>query len=402
MNNQSKDGLTEIIEVALAKMPEVGTWQRRFMVVLLNTVLLLRGKLNFKNLARHSELDEKTYRRWFRGKFNFEAFNLRCIEQRAVKGDMVVAMDASFIPKSGKKTFGLGKFYNGCKSRAERGLEISELALIDRRSQQAFGVSCRQTVDQQGKSRPERYAEQVRAAHASLLEDVQHLLVDGYYSKKSFVEPVCALGLDIVGKLRADADLRHLYRGVYRGQGRPKRYDGKVDVRDLSRFVYEGEVKENLHLFTQTVWHVSLKRIIRLALLLDTSDETARYVLLFSTDVELTGHDILDLYSLRFQIEFLFRDAKQLTGLCDCQARDEKALSFHFNTALSAVNLAKLQLLNEHQGDKAFVFSLSSYIQAAFNRKLLNIFLGNLDLELSCHKINAALHNALSFGLADP
>ncbi len=46
-------------------------------------------------------------------------------------------------------------------------------------------------------------------------------------------------------------------------------------------------------------------------------------------------------YRPRFQIEFLFRDAKQFTGLTHCQARDEKALDFAFNLSLSAVNVAK-------------------------------------------------------------
>lgn len=142
-------------------MPEVGLWQRRFIVGLLSTVLLLRGKLNFMKLARHSDLSEKRYRRWLRRAFDFEAFDLHCIEQRTVQGELAAALDASFITKRGKKTFGLGKFYNGCAGKAERGLEISELAVVDRCSRQVFGLSCQQTVDQTGKTRPELYAEHV-------------------------------------------------------------------------------------------------------------------------------------------------------------------------------------------------------------------------------------------------
>ena len=32
-------------------------------------------------------------------------------------------------------------------------------------------------------------------------------------------------------------------------------------------------------------------------------------------------------------IEFLFRDSKQFTGLADCQARDLTKLYFHFNAS---------------------------------------------------------------------
>ena len=208
--------------------------------------------------------------------------------------------------------------------------------------------------------------------------------------------------LEIVGKLRCDANLRYFYRGAYAGRGRPKRYDGKVDVSDLSRFVYEAEVDNNLHLYTQTLWHVSLKRTLRVVLLLNTSQAKPRYLLLFSTDLDLSGAEILELYRLRFQIEFLFRDAKQFTGLTNCQARDEQALHFHVNASMSAVNLAKLDLLAQHQNQQPFVFSLNRYIHHAFSHKLLYRLLANLDLDLTCNKVKLAFERALTFGSPAP
>lgn len=403
MTKQTNDGLTGIIEEALAKMPELGEWQKRFLITLFNTLLLLKGKVNFSSLASHSELGERTYRRGFRRAFDFERFNLNCIEQRPAKGKLVAAMDASYIPKSGKQTYGLGKFYSGCLGRAVKGLEISEIALIDRASKQAFSFSTKQTVDEAGKTRPELYAEHVTDCAATLPKEVKYLLVDGYYSKKRFINPVCALnqGLEVVGKLRCDANLRYLYRGTYAGKGRPKRYDGKVDFGDLSRFIYD-ENEKDLHLYVQTLWHVGLKRTIRVVLLLNTSKPKPRYILLFSTDLSLTAKDILELYRLRFQIEFLFRDAKQFTGLTDCQARDKQALHFHFNAALSAINLAKLDLLNQQPLRQSFVFSLRTYIHRSFSHRLLSRLLDNLDLDLSCTKVKHAFSHALAFGLASP
>ena len=113
-------------------------------------------------------------------------------------------MDASHVPKSGKQTYGLGKFYSGCLGRAVKGLEISELALIDRDSRQAFSFSSRQTVDEVGKTRPEVYAEHVKDCAETLPPELNYLLVDGYYTKKHFVDEVCALerALELVGKLR--------------------------------------------------------------------------------------------------------------------------------------------------------------------------------------------------------
>ena len=114
-------------------MPELGVWQKRFITTLFSTVLLLsEGRMNFSSLARHSFLNEKSYRRGFRREFDFMRFNLNCIEQREGRGELAAVMDASFLAKSGKKTFGLGRFYNGCSGKVEKGLEISELALVDK------------------------------------------------------------------------------------------------------------------------------------------------------------------------------------------------------------------------------------------------------------------------------
>jgi len=61
------------------------------------------------------------------------------------------------------------------------------------------------------------------------------------------------------------------------------------------------------------------------------------------SDIELPALEIYRLYKARFQIEFLFRDAKQFTGLLDCQARSQSALHFHFNASMTALNLLKLE-----------------------------------------------------------
>lgn len=400
MNNQTYDGLLRIIDEALIKMPEVGKWQRDFLRQMFSSVLLLYGKFNFSNLGRHSELNEKTYRRGFRRNFDFEQFNLNCIEQRPTKSQLVAVLDASYIAKSGKETYGLGKFYSGCLGRGVKGLEISELALIDCDSRQAFAFSTQQTVDEEDKTRLELYADHLENCAAKLPPQVRYLLVDGYYTKKGFVDRACSLdqGLELVGKLRCDANLKYFYKGSYSGFGRPKRYDGKVDFENLSRWVYEGEKYKDLHVYTQTLWHVGLKRTLRVTLVLNSSQTKSRYIMLFSTDLFLSGTEILKLYKLRFQIEFLFRDAKQFTGLCDCQARDEKALSFHFNTALTAVNLAKLDLLSRHDPKEAFVFSLRSYIYRSFSHRLLSRLLINLDLDPNCKKVQTAFTHALTFG----
>jgi DDE superfamily endonuclease len=148
-------------------------------------------------------------------------------------------MDASFVPKSGKHTYGLDRFWNGSHSRAERGLEISTLAWLDITDNCAYGLSVEQTPPSADTSDPEAtrmdvYLEQLsRVVKAHDLKFLRYVITDGAYSKQKFVAGGRALELHQIGKLRADAHLRYLYQGSKRpGPGRQKTYDGKVNWSD--------------------------------------------------------------------------------------------------------------------------------------------------------------------------
>ncbi|MBK8535138.1 MAG: hypothetical protein IPL59_08375 [Candidatus Competibacteraceae bacterium] len=58
--------------------------------------------------------------------------------------------------------------------------------------------------------------------------------------------------------------------------------------------------------------------------------------------------------------QFLFRDAKQFTGLLDCQARCPSALHFHFNASMAALNLLKLEDRQRTEGADRSVISIAS------------------------------------------
>ena len=75
-------------------------------------------------------------------------------------------------------------------------------------------------------------------------------------------------------------------------------------------------------------------------------------------------------YKARFQIEFLFRDAKQFTSLSACQARSQAKLHFHFNS--SALTLGKLQA-RQQSGGSQVGFSMASVKRRAFNQHLLSL-----------------------------
>jgi hypothetical protein len=234
---------------------------------------------------------------------------------------------------------------------------------------------------------------------AQMPPTVRYLAVDGAYSKENFVTGAVQLGLEVIGKLRCDTNLRHLYTGKQKPRGRPRQYDGKVDLQDLTRLRFVDSVAPDLDLYTAMVWQVSLKRTIRLAYLRNRRDpERPRFVVLFSTDIQQDPKEIYQFYRLRFRIEFLFRDAKQFTGLQDCQARDVLKLEFHFNASFTALNLAKLDAVQQHTGQQPFVFSMASVKRRVLNRHLLHSFIANLDLEPSLIKSHPNYQSLCDYG----
>jgi hypothetical protein len=90
---------------------------------------------------------------------------------------------------------------------------------------------------------------------------------------------------------------------------------------------------ETLKVFTanlRPVWQSRLAIGARnVAIILKTNLDTQAqaHVILFSTDLDLAYDKIIEFYSLRFQIEFNLRDAKQYWGLEDFMNVKETAVT---------------------------------------------------------------------------
>ena len=388
------------IETVLRQMSRVSIPQRQFMIVLLTTLMYLRGKANFRNLSRYSEISEKTYSRWFRRDFDFIEFNRLSLSDVFTAGHTLAAvLDCSFSEKSGKHTHGLDRFYNSNHGKAEKGLEISTLAVVDIEYNTAYNLSSRQTLklDPPDETRVDWYLSHLKQDRYALPNTVRYLLTDGYYTKKKFTDGVRELDLHQIGKLRHDAHLRYLYRGPQKPRGRPKQYDGKVKFHDLDRLEFVQET-EGIHLYTAVVNAARLKRNLRIVYLLKQEGDKLYTVLLFSTDTDLSALDIYRFYKARFQIEFLFRDAKQFTGLSDCQARCKEALDFHFNAAMTALNLIKLEDRQLAPDSDRRVISILSWKIRKFNEHLLKRFSDMLGLDFSSIKSTPAYEALRNYG----
>jgi hypothetical protein len=314
-----------VVNEILKQMASITKPQEKFLSALFATILVVRGRVNFLNLSRYADYSEKSFRRQFQKEFDFLDFNLRVSRQSiATTSTQLIRQDTSFIPKSGKRTYGLDKFFNTCAGRAQRGLEVSLLSLIDVERNTADALSVQQTPSalKENETRIDFYLQHLREARPRLPQQINYGVFDGYFAKRKFVSGVCSLNLHLISKLRVDARLRYLYSGAQKRRGRRRRFDGQVSLDDLRRFESVGCRDADIHLYTAVVNSLSLQRTIRVVVVVNRKEkEKPRLALLFSTDTSLSATSIYRFYKARFQLEFLLRDAKQFTGLVDCQAR---------------------------------------------------------------------------------
>ncbi len=247
-------------------------------------------------------------------------------------------------------------------------MDICGFAVIDIINNTALHLSAWQTPSatelvNKGLNLLTYYASLVTENAEKFKEFSYYIIADAYFSKKPFVDAMLSVGLHLISRLRDDSVLKYKYYGERTGnKGRPKQFNGKVNIKNLDTNYFSLDLSTgDIEIFSAVVFSKAFKRDIKLAVAVFYKDgkEIARK-LYFSTDLEQGGEKIVRYYRSRFQIEFLYRDAKQFTGLTTCQARSENKLDFHFNAALTAINIAKQDWLST-KNDTLKPFSMTDY-----------------------------------------
>ena len=198
----------------LKQLPGLGLPPRKFLATVFVTIRVLRGRVNVRHLSRDCDYSERTIARQFRAPFDWPAFHQRVLmTARAPRSALVSAHDASFIPTSGQQTFGRGHCCNGCASRAERGLEMSTLAVVDGTRRGALTLAVAQTPPGEAatKAEPEAtrvafYTPQRREHRHRWPSGVTSHGVDGDDAQKNYREEVVRLDRHAITTRRRAAD----------------------------------------------------------------------------------------------------------------------------------------------------------------------------------------------------
>jgi hypothetical protein len=312
----------------------------------------------------------------------------------------LLAGDETVITKAGRKTYGLDRFFSSLMRRAVPGLSFFALSSINVRERRSYPVRVEQmlrTPEEKAASRAKRAKKQVQkkkgaGAKRSLgrpkgsrnkdkanpvlnpeLQRIQrmiqaflatlagklaltYLVLDGHFGNNPALQMVLQCQLQLISKLRADAALFFPYVGRSPKRG-PRRRLGKRVVlpRIPEKYLKAKRVEDGVE--TRIYQAAFLLREfpgpLNVVIILKTHVKTKAqaHVILFSSDLELTPEALIDYYSLRFQIEFNFRDAKQFWGLEDFMNVTPTAVTNAANLSLFMVDVSQVLMCDDRSED---------------------------------------------------
>jgi putative transposase len=300
----------------------------------------------------------------------------------------ILAGDEVVEAKAGKKTYGVGRFYSGLAQRVIPSISVLALSLVDVESRQSYPLYVQQIIPQplpepdvspkvkRGRGRPKgskSYAksepvlspllqllgQMIRAIQAKIAYlQVKHIVLDGNFGNYPSTWLVQQTDLHIISKMKRNAALYLPYSGPKPKRGQTSRYGDKLNYQHLplsAKVASRSEGQYQIETYQLQLYHKDYSNLLNVVIVVKTHLLTGKrgHIILFSTDLTLTAEQIVDYYSLRFQIEFNFRDTKQHWGLDDFMTVKPQAVTNSINLAFFMVNCshAILKPYREHDPD---------------------------------------------------
>jgi putative transposase len=318
--------------------------------------------------------------------------------------EYILAGDEVVFGKAGAETYGIGRFFSSLQNRVIRALSFFVFSVIDVKERRSYPIQAVQMVKEKEAQQKKETAKKSGAdkkrplgrpkgsknkknekpsLSAELLRiqpvlqaflvivkgvlAVRYLVMDGHFGNYPSAWMVLQTGLQFVSKLRQDAAVYEPFTGKYCGTGRPSKYGDKVNVREMKKKYLKSDQKENgirTQIYQVMLLNKEFAFPINVVVILKTNISTHKqaHIILFSTDLELSYEKLFDYYTLRFQIEFNFRDAKQYWGLDDFMNVKQQAVTNAANLSFFMVNFSSVLLRRFRESNPEFgILDLKSY-----------------------------------------
>jgi putative transposase len=328
-------------------------------------------------------------------------------------GEYFLVGDESVVTKSGSETHGLDHFFSGLRNQVVKGIAIFSLSLVSVEERRSYPLQVEQVIRSEAekaaaKERKKKRTQQAKAKVSRKrgrpkgsrnrdktqvvltpeLKRIQKMLrkqlrllsgrvsvrcvaLDGHFGHNNALQMVRQCRLHLISKLRHDAALYFVYAGEPNHIGPHKKYGEKINYRCIpERYLIKKSVQGGIQtcVYQARMLHREFAQTLNVVIITRTHLTTGACanVNLFSSDLALSAEKIIDCYSLRFQIEFNFRDAKQYWGLEDFMNIKQLPVTNAINLSLFMVNLSQvlLRLFRQTHPDSG-VLDLKAYFRAA-------------------------------------
>ena len=386
--NYTEKPMPEILALLSTIASLVSSTTLRQMSQVIFGMLVASGRLTMLGLSRWTEKggSYRTIQRFYHTALSWAALHWLFFKTCFWRADdeYLAAGDEVVLSKAGKATYGLARFFAGLQQRVIPGLAFFTFSLVNVREERAYPLQTTQVVrsaeekaaskakaeakkktdEKKPRGRPKGSKNKdkqavvltpellhIQKALQALLEtlkgwvSLKYVALDGHFGNYPSALMVRQTGLHLISKLRFDAALYVPFTGEHKKPGPKPTYGAKIEVHAMDdQYLKETTIADGLRTdIYQGQWlNKEFAFALNVVIILKTNLETSvqAHVILFSTDLDLSYEKIIQFYSLRFQIEFNFRDAKQFWGLEDFMNVKETAVTNAANLALFMVNFS--------------------------------------------------------------
>ncbi|MEO0533781.1 MAG: transposase [Cyanobacteria bacterium P01_A01_bin.123] len=382
-------------------------------------MLAMSGRVTMLGISRWTE-GEGSYRsvqRFFSTVIPWASLFWVLFQQQCYRRQerYILAGDEVVVTKAGRQTYGLDRFYSSLYDKAVPGVAFFALSLVAVGERQSYPVSVEQVVRTAEEKAAIEAAKAAKAAKqkaaqpgspapvsrggrpkgrktkakdevtltpelqrlsaglAALLSriggwlTVNYLVLDGHFGNNNALCMVRAQRLHLISKLRSDLALHQ----PYTGSNKRAKYGLRLDYQALpvawltQQSVTSGRTGTlQTNRYQGTAVHEQFAYPLNVVILekINLRTQARGHVILFSSDLALAADVLVDYYSLRFQIKFNFRDAKQFWGLEDFMTIRQTTVTNAANLAFFMVNLSHCLLHEFRRTDpNASILDLKAY-----------------------------------------
>jgi putative transposase len=346
-------------------------------------LLAMTGRVTMLGLSRWTEKggSYRTIQRFFNTTIRWASVNWFFIRHHLLdpSDTILIAGDESVVTKSGKKTYGLDRFFSSLYGKSVPGLSFFSLSLISVKERVSYPVMMEQVLKEKEKPKKKKlgrkqsrkrgrpkgsknknrrevelkpYLRHIQTMLNKLLTlmgvdlKVIYCVMDGAFGNNNALQMVRQCSLHLISKLRYDAALYFPYEGEQNKRGANKKYGDKLNYNHIpDKYLQETSLVDGIqtNIYQMTMWHKLFPDLLNVVIIVKTNlkTQTRAHVVLFSSDLDLAYDKLIDYYRLRFQIEFNFRDAKQFWGLEDFMNVNQTPVYNAANLAMFMVNVSQ-------------------------------------------------------------